>query len=212
LVTLKQIKTDRYQTWSRPYFHEMPYATHAPVLLGLLELIRPKIVIEFGGGDVSTKLFMKNGPLYGVDKIITLEDDNDWFEKIRQFKKGSIEFEPIHEPNNFIEFDLNKITAAELILIDSGITAKSRASLLKRILNHGCAAPIVVHDAEKRVYKSAMGKLDPVYFDKWRPCTAVIPNSFNRNCLTNLRDTIQRHELSPLNLAQWKTVFEKSKN
>ncbi len=64
------------------------FHTHLPVLERILEEKKPKIIVEDGGGEYSTKLFIESG----AESIMTVEEDEDWFEKLKsQFPYDSHE-------------------------------------------------------------------------------------------------------------------------
>ncbi|KKK69960.1 hypothetical protein LCGC14_2928830, partial [marine sediment metagenome] len=62
------------------------YHTHLPVLQKILEEKKPKVIVEDGGGEHSTRLFIESS----ATSIITVEEDKDWFEKLKvQFPYAS---------------------------------------------------------------------------------------------------------------------------
>ena len=55
------------------------YATHLPILKKVLEENDIKFIIEDGGGEHSTKLFVESS----AEWVITVEEDKDWFKKLK---------------------------------------------------------------------------------------------------------------------------------
>ena len=52
----------------------------------ILEEKKPKVIVEDGGGEHSTRLFIESS----ATSIITVEEDKDWFEKLKvQFPYAS---------------------------------------------------------------------------------------------------------------------------
>jgi hypothetical protein len=60
------------------------YGTHAPVLEDLLENNDIKVIVEDGGGDHSTPIFLKSSAI----RVFTFEEDAQWADRLkRKFNK-----------------------------------------------------------------------------------------------------------------------------
>ncbi|MBW8034173.1 MAG: hypothetical protein FVQ79_00460 [Planctomycetes bacterium] len=140
------------------------FHTHLPVLERILEEKKPKIIVEDGGGEYSTKLFIESG----AESIMTVEEDEDWFEKLKsQFPYDSHENWLILKKWTSILFAV----VPDLVFIDG--KKETRAERANDAFRK--KVPIVViHDTEFKEFYSLdklhpLGYKEEVFIDKDSP-------------------------------------------
>ena len=138
-----------------------PYASHVRPLRALLIAERPRRVLEYGGGEYSTGLFLSFGHL---ERLVTVEADEDWRTRLTSMfsdRRHRIVSSGNPSPDDF-----------DLIFIDDGTSAAQRTQTIRAVLS----APhptVVIHDAE--VYAPVIDEYTQVYeVFPTGPDTAVI--------------------------------------
>jgi hypothetical protein len=204
---IKKLRTERTRTWLVPKYLENPYSTHAPVLIGLSKTLRPKRVVEFGGGAVSTRLFLDRNFFPQLEKLITLEDDAAWAHQLNQWHAGDDRFEVRHpgDRDDLLKMELDK---ADLVFVDNAQSAHERAKTVYNVLQIQRKFMLVVHDAEKREYARRFYGRTPIYVDAWRPLTAIIPSDEKQRVIgMEVRRVIKLNRLKPDAYSDWPEAF-----
>ncbi|KKN03538.1 hypothetical protein LCGC14_1106790 [marine sediment metagenome] len=137
------------------------FHTHLPVLQKILEEKKPKIIVEDGGGEHSTRLFIESD----TKTITTIEEDEAWFEKLKaQFPYDSQDKWLILRRWSDSLFDV----VPDLVFIDGKKETRcERANEAFR-----AKVPIVViHDTEFKEFYSldklhSLGYTEEVHVDK----------------------------------------------
>lgn len=139
-----------------------PYASHLAVLAALDP--PPKKVLEFGGGDYSTKAFLE---MEGVNRVVTIETDPTWRKKLEKIKDARLEV-----------LDGSKVPALsnfDLVFIDDGSWPQQRMETIVRVLSQPHPR-VVIHDADYTPYVQTIADItdDFVVHADAVPHTAVV--------------------------------------
>lgn len=59
---------------------QFKWSSHNPVVMGCLDRLQPKLVVELGVGNYSSPLFFRSN----AQKIIHVENDREWLEHVRR--------------------------------------------------------------------------------------------------------------------------------
>lgn len=152
-----------------------PYATHIPVLATLCLILRPRVVVELGSGDYSTKFFLDRKCCPSLERLISLENDVNWSERV---------LDPIRDPRLEAHvFDgpmcgalgcLNR-EQPDLVFIDDSVGRWERARTVSAYLSRqGLTGVVVIHDCELWRIRLAARKLKYKFvFDALTPQTLV---------------------------------------
>jgi predicted O-methyltransferase YrrM len=143
------------------------YATHLPILEALAEAINPAKVLEIGGGQYSTALFLDKETFSGLKNLHTVEDNAEW----RAALKAA------HKDRRWKLLDAlpDKLDGYDLIFVDNGQTDKARIATLEMLAQAGITGPIVLHDFEHVPYQQAAQPWDQWHiFTQHRPWTAIL--------------------------------------
>jgi len=133
-----------------------PYGSHLPVLAEVVKSVRPRQVLEYGGGHYSTPFFLAH-----VDELVTVECDERWAATLRA--DYGHEVVPGAQTTGF-----------DLVFIDDGETASERLKTIRTVLSSPHPV-VVIHDAEVPKYAKAIAALAASYsIFPTAPDTAVI--------------------------------------
>lgn len=147
---------------NRPELHD-PYATHLPVLRAVCDVIRPVLVLEFGGGQYSTPLLSEH-----AERLTTVEADDGWRAKLRGLVNGNVEL--------LASFG-GTVADYDLIFIDDGQRAEERAATIRRVADEKPSGVVVVHDFDNAAYQDAAAGFERRrVFDGLTPHTALLWN------------------------------------
>jgi predicted O-methyltransferase YrrM len=141
-----------------------PYASHLPVLEAVTGLIRPRWILELGGGLHSTPFFLS----LPIERLVSVETDETWREAIAK---------DCHDPRLRLHSGLSHLKrsdlgAFDLVFVDDGFCAEEREESIRWVLSQP-HPPTVIHDAE--VYATVIKELAPNYAVlPTKPGTAVI--------------------------------------
>jgi len=140
------------------------YGSHLSVLAEVLDLHKPKRVLELGAGKYSTPAFLNH---LAVEELVSIEPDAIWRERIKaEFasEKLTLLAQLRRNPQDF-----------DLVFIDNGTSEAQRLKAIKKVLSR--AHPLVViHDADVPAYNQAIADLaDEFAIYPPNPHTAVIP-------------------------------------
>lgn len=133
-----------------------PYASHLP-LLSSLGCIGSGIkrILELGPGIYSTPLFLNREFYPHVEKVLSIEHNPDWANKIRTlYPDERLSLVVMSEP---IEDYLTtlKINEFDLIFVDNSDTCAHRVKTIE-YLGEVCISPLVViHDFQAGFYQEA---------------------------------------------------------
>jgi hypothetical protein len=121
------------------------YGSHIPILESIRGLIGYKSILEFGGGDFSTRYFM------GIPgaSVSTIESQNyDWYQKLIGINHNTL-WIPDHSEVIKYLIDLLSIHTYDIIFLD---THQDLRYKLANIAKDYCKV-IVLHDSETSLYR-----------------------------------------------------------
>jgi hypothetical protein len=153
------------------------YGSHLPILEDLRSLIGFTRVVEYGGGEFSTRYFMDQPCMH----LTTIESqDHDWFLKIKKINPNTI-WMPDHD--EVLEHAKNFSLHVDLVFLDTHQDLRWR---LAQIYMEKGVTPIVIHDSETSEYHLHEIDLNNWYaadFVMHRPWTMVLTQSKGTLCL-----------------------------
>jgi hypothetical protein len=121
------------------------YGSHIPILESVRSLIDYKSILEFGGGDFSTRYFM------GIPgaSVSTIESQNhDWYKKLLTINPNTL-WIPDHSDVIQYLIELLSVKTYDILLLD---THQDLRYKLASIAKDYCRV-IVLHDSETSLYK-----------------------------------------------------------
>lgn len=193
---------------------ETPYATHAPVLIALAQVMRVRRVLEFGAGMYSTLLFLNRVAFPELMEIVSYEDDADWAKRVALDAAGddrlsmrTVASVPECVPDTIDDFDL--------ILIDDSSSATIRTRTVLSVANRRpINALVAIHDYELRELALATRSFDHVYcFRTFTPQVGVawFGDAMSKRLLSQTESRIARHRTSlPVaDIARWTTALHR---
>jgi hypothetical protein len=133
------------------------YGSHLPVLEAVVGLIKPRSVLELGGGLHSTPFFLSQ-PL---ERLVSVETDPKWRRRIADLGDSRLR---VHTNLDYLKRD--SLAGFDLIFIDDGTCAEDRESSIRWVLGQK-RPPTIIHDAE--VYDTVIDEFTSDY--------AVIPTN-----------------------------------
>lgn len=157
-------------------YQSSTFATHIPLLRFVGENI--KTVLELGAGQFSTPLFLDKNYYPKVEKVLTIESDHIWADKMKNndSRHNMIVIpEPIESflsTLNFNDFDL--------IFVDNSAYRERRCETLKYVSENTKRSLVVAHDFEMPMYREAASKFDySIIDDRHETWTALLWNTKN---------------------------------
>ena len=140
------------------------YASHLPVLEAVCQLVKPRSVLEFGGGLHSTP-FLLSLP---IERLICVETGPDWLERITE----EISDPKLHLRPNAKDLERGDLAGFDLVFIDDGASRDERDHTIRWVLGQQ-HPPTVIHDAE--VYATVIDEFTSEYaVIPTQPETAVV--------------------------------------
>jgi hypothetical protein len=134
-----------------------PFPTHLPVLLALARWLPVRQVLEFGCGDFSTMTFLNRRLFPSVERVVSVENDPVWAEKILAKAAGDPRLDlrvisgPVAASVGTIELD-----EFDLIFVDDSVVEVERARTIAAVAAAKSARPVVaIHDFEDVRYQRA---------------------------------------------------------
>lgn len=120
------------------------YGSHLPVLTMLLGVMRPRRVLEFGGGHHSTPAILD---CPSVTKLATVEVDKKWRDELAETYPDDRLSLRRRRPEITMSYGL--------ILIDDGTDIAHRVRTIRYVLSQQ-HPPVMIHDAEVPEYATAI--------------------------------------------------------
>ena len=114
------------------------YASHLPVLEGVMGLIKPRSVLELGAGDHSTPFFLSQP----IERLVSVETDPKWREQIAEMHVD--QRLSLHSDLGYLKRD--SLASFDLIFIDDGTCAEEREVSIRWVLGQH-HPPTIIHDA-----------------------------------------------------------------
>ena len=186
------------------------HATHVPVLVGLARLLNVGRVIEYGCGEYSTLTFLHRSAFPGLVKLLSLENDAEWFARIasRVGDDPRVEMISVSGPMCAAASGV-EISGYDLVFLDDSTTVAERADTIREVTARPADSTVVViHDYEMAEYQQAVGGFTNRYrFDCLNPNTGVLWNNapVTESELRSLDELIKRHagHLQPEDVDGW---------
>jgi hypothetical protein len=187
-----------------------PYATHVPVLIGLARMLNVERVIEYGCGHYSTLTFLDRSAFPGLIKLLSLENDAEWFEKIAGQVNGDprVEMWNVSGPMSSAA-SVTELSGYDIAFIDDSMNPSERATTIREIAaKRPDSTVVVVHDYETAEYRRAARAFTNRFnFDSLNPNTGVLWNNapITKRDLRSLDKLIKRHagRLQPSDVRGW---------
>lgn len=191
-----------------------PYATHAPILVGVAAALKPESIIEFGAGAFSTVSFLDEAAFPSIRRVDSYENNREWFDQLRQRlpSRGRLNLRFVEGEMYQAVLAANPI-AADIIFIDDSPTARARVPTVEEVARTCGMKPIVVlHDNDLWRLRFATRKFGH----------RVSVNTFNPQCsimwhghpervtvLQRVRDVIHQHagNIPVTDIREWAKVF-----
>lgn len=135
------------------------YASHLPVLRDTVHHVRPRRVLEFGGGHHSTPFFLSCDD---VEELVTVETSPKWRGELEKYACDRLR----------VVEDVEDVAGFDLVFIDDGTSAQERAETIRNVLC-GAHRTVVIHDVDVPEY---MALIENHEHKVWStsPPTAVI--------------------------------------
>lgn len=144
------------------------YATHQPVLIDVIERVKPQVVLELGCGMGSTYLLHEMAHRIGF-RLFTVESDLEWYGKFRNSMQDSkhawlysSDVERMELDGDTLEaLDMMDGASPDIVFIDQGSWASRQASI-----NHwrDVAQFLIVHDADVYSHEQAHFKWNRMFY------------------------------------------------
>lgn len=153
------------------------FKTHIPLLSAIPKLLTIKRVIEFGPGIFSTGLFLNKKVYTKLNKLISLESIEEWYETIKN---------KFHDKRlaMFLDSEENLLTMSkhyapvDMVFVDG----KREDMRVPTILDSKTITEIVVaHDMESKKYKDGLDFKYVYIYKKYKPYTAIMSDTININ-------------------------------
>ena len=156
----------------------LPYATHIPILTYLLHTLKPQNILEYGGGDFSTSLFLDHETFPSVKQLTTVEDNKDWSDRLNNKFGGNPRWRLAYV-NPRDKYDLRiKLNNFDFIFIDDCLLPEDRAKTVDFVIQNTDDATIIVHDFEKRKLNATRKLAKYTYVSNfWKPQTGILSHS-----------------------------------
>lgn len=158
--------------------HETDYATHIPVLAAVSVLANPKNITEFGAGGYSTPLFLNRSVFPNLNSIVSLENDETWYARMRGMLGGDQRLDL-----RYIQGDLSlavtqQLLTTDLVFIDDSASAIRKHTILAVGEKAPAGVPVVIHDADYPWTRLAIRRaFDHCFvFKAFQPQTAIAWN------------------------------------
>lgn len=186
------------------------HATHVPVLVGLARLLNVERVVEYGCGEYSTLTFLNRSAFPGLVKLLSLENDAEWFARMagRVSVDPRAEMRSVDGPMSLAASGV-EIGGYDLVFLDDSNTVAERAATIREVTAKPADATVVViHDYEMAEYQRAVSGFTNRYgFDCLNPNTGVLWNNapVTERELHSLDELIKRHagRLQPEDVDGW---------
>jgi hypothetical protein len=186
------------------------HATHVPVLVGLARLLNVERVVEYGCGEYSTLTFLDRSAFPGLLKLLSLENDAEWFARMAGRVSGDPRAEMIcvQGPMSLAASGV-EIGGYDLVFLDDSTTVTERAATIREVTAKPADSTVVViHDYEMAEYQQAVrGFANRYRFECLNPNTGVLWNSAPVAVreLHALDESIKRHtgHLQPEDVDGW---------
>jgi predicted O-methyltransferase YrrM len=121
-------------------------ASHIPVLVYLAKKYKPKTILEFGSGELSTLLFLDKSVFSKLIKVISVEEDPEWALKMQTLTKGNSRV-------SIIDRVPAQIHGFDMIFIDGPQNSERRGKIIGYVMRQAPASIIVIHDIENPDYR-----------------------------------------------------------
>lgn len=149
-----------------------PYSTHIPVLIGIIRLLKPKTIIEYGSGFNSTLLFINKEICPSIDTVRSYENYRDWYSLVKQKvdSNQSINYKYV-EGDMYNYVDSNEIAQSDLVFVDDSYNAHDRSKTIEEVVK---SQPKIclIHDFENQPYRKSVSNHLPYYRFK-----SLLPNT-----------------------------------
>ncbi len=193
------------------YRHSNPYATHIPILIGFSRVLKIKRVLEYGGGNFSTRLFLNKEVYPEVTGLTVCENDTAWLETVRGI---------VHNdgwPRATILSGIDELPADkyDLVFIDAD-TESHKLDLIK-LAGKTRRNITVVHDSEHAPYAQAINNSFQRWFSfaAFNPETAIAWNGAEpmtpHQMLVIDMLTKKYSNVDPTDILQWSNIFDSYK-
>jgi hypothetical protein len=194
---------------------EQPYATHIPVLVGVVGACLCERLVEFGSGNFSTLIFLDETVFPSPLRIESYENDLSWMQQM----EGKLAANP-RIAYRFFNGRMRdavssaNLAAADLIFIDDSPNEWERAETVKEVARTCGKRPItIVHDYDLPMIRFACRKFEHRFpFISFTPQSCAVWNGDpNRKALLrSVAQRIQQHaaRLSVTDARGWKKVWQ----
>jgi hypothetical protein len=145
-----------------------PYSTHLPILTALA-VLPIRRVLELGGGDYSTRLFLDRSVFPELERLTTVETNPEWAARVktRDRRHRVLPRAPLHRN--------------DLILVDDSDHLEGRVQTLNEVSDARLLALVVIHDFEQPDYQEATRFDHLAVSTRLTPWTAVAWNEGSRH-------------------------------
>lgn len=132
-----------------------PYGTHVPVLLALTRLRPIRSVLELGGGNFSTPLFLDRRSFRDLEQLVVVESDAEWLSVVQKHTAGDSRATVTLVPSAASAISDLDIRSFDLIFIDDSAAMDDRARTIREVARRRPTALVAIHDFEVISYRSA---------------------------------------------------------
>lgn len=191
--------------------HSEEFATHMPVLVGLAQAMPVRSILELGSGLHSTPLFLNREIFPDVERVLAVEDEPEWSERVRGAVGSDqrLELRTVDTVAGAVtDLDPDEF---DLVLIDDSSEVSRRAATIRAVAAARGHAVVVIHDIDLPVYRAASRRLGSRFIVRgFNPQTAVFGGQrVSRPALRRIRRAIDRHAatVSPTDTSAWRDRF-----
>lgn len=126
------------------------YASHIPVLEGIVATMPVRRVIEFGAGRWSTRFFLDRDACPDVEHVLSLEENEEWFSVVRDKHQDDPRLELVLGSQSELLDRMRRAERSDVALVDGSIDIRRPA--IDAMKEAGAVAIIVAHDSEDPTY------------------------------------------------------------
>jgi CheY-like chemotaxis protein len=185
--------------------NEQPYGTHIPVLIATAKIRTIRSVLELGGGEFSTPLFLRRDAFPDLERLVVVESDPDWLPHIERHttrdQRATVTFATDIAS---VVADL-EIDRYDLILVDDSADVGDRSRTIKAVAgSRPTNAIVAVHDFEIIQYRvAARGFGRPVVVREFTPQTALFGATPRERAKFRNARRLFRHAIAPDEVENW---------
>jgi hypothetical protein len=181
-------------------------------LIGLSLITSWKNVLEYGSGLLSTPTFSNRKIFKDVEKVISYENSNEWYQQINAslLEDRCLELRLVEgSMSKYVKLD--EVSNADLIFIDDSSACSERVQTIKRVIKYKPKC-VLIHDFEVFRYRlAARGMANCYIFKSLVPNTGLLweGHLIDKKSIVLIDCIIKKHlnQISLDDIEAWKNTF-----